>query len=145
MAKASPNNMQVAKSNRRRALSGRSADYSAPPPRIPAGGFPAPSSCRRAAAAQPKALQPLQLEPVGSRLRRHAISGAESGACVAARLPSDRLPSLHTLRHRFEVGFVRGFIGTVQPSDSSRLPRQLRLLDFLSRPGIALATAGGVR
>jgi hypothetical protein len=64
---------------------------------------------------------------------------------VAARVPSDRPPSLHTLRNRFEVGFVRGFIGTVQPSDSSRLPRQLRLLDFLSRPGIALATAGGVR
>ena len=33
----------------------------------------------------------------------------------------------------------------MQPSDSSRLPQQLRLLDFLSRPGIALATAGGVR
>ena len=43
------------------------------------------------------------------------------------------------------VGFVRGFIGTTQPSDSSRLPQQLRLLDFLLGPGIALATAGGVR
>ena len=40
------------------------------------------------------------------------------------------------------VGFVRCFIGTTQPSDSSSVPRQLRLLDFLSRPGIARATAG---
>ena len=31
---------------------------------------------------------------------------------------------------------VRCFIGTTQPSDSSSVPRQLRLLDFLSRPGI---------
>jgi hypothetical protein len=43
------------------------------------------------------------------------------------------------------VGFVRCFIGTVQPSDSSSVPRQLRLLDFLSRPGIAQATAGQTR
>jgi hypothetical protein len=34
------------------------------------------------------------------------------------------------------VSFVRCFIGTTQPSDSSSVPRQLRLLDFLSRPGI---------
>src|SRR4051794_26514113 len=33
------------------------------------------------------------------------------------------------------VGFVRCFNGTTQPSDSSSVPRQLRLLDFLSRPG----------
>ena len=64
---------------------------------------------------------------------------------VAAHLSSDRPPSLHALRHRFVVGFVRGFPGTTQPSDSSHLPRQLRLLDFLSWPGIAVATAGGVR
>ena len=34
---------------------------------------------------------------------------------------------------------------TTQPSDSSSVPRQLRLLDFLSRPGIAQATAGQTR
>src|SRR6266478_8185717 len=82
--------------------------------------------------------------------RRRAASvtrrpGSESGACVAARLSFDRPPFLHSLRCRFVVGFVRGFIGTTQPSDSSRLPQQLRLLDFLSWPGIAVATAGGVR
>ena len=43
------------------------------------------------------------------------------------------------------VGFVRCFNGTTQPSDSSSVPRQLRLLDFLSRPGIAQATAGQTR
>src|SRR6516225_6250350 len=32
-----------------------------------------------------------------------------------------------------------------QPSDSSSVPRQLRLLDFPSRPGIAPATAGQTR
>src|SRR6202011_2742800 len=35
--------------------------------------------------------------------------------------------------------------GTTQPSYSSRLPQQLRLLDVLSWTGIAVATAGGVR
>ena len=43
------------------------------------------------------------------------------------------------------VSFVRCFNGTTQPSDSSSVPRQLRLLDFLSRPGIAQATAGQTR
>ena len=43
------------------------------------------------------------------------------------------------------LGFVRGFTGTMQPSDSSPVPRQLRLLDFLSWPGIACATAGQAR
>src|SRR5260370_22066812 len=43
------------------------------------------------------------------------------------------------------VGFVRCFNGTMQPSDSSSVPRQLRLLDFLSRPGSTQATAGQTR
>jgi hypothetical protein len=43
------------------------------------------------------------------------------------------------------AGFVRGFKGTTQPSDSSWLPRQLRLLGFLPWPGIAVATAGAMR
>jgi hypothetical protein len=33
----------------------------------------------------------------------------------------------------------------MQPSDSSYLPRQLRLLDFLSRPVIAITVTGGMR
>ena len=64
---------------------------------------------------------------------------------LPTRLSPDRPPSLHTLRRRVLVGFVRGFLGIMQPSDSSPVPRQLRLLDFLSRPGIAHATAGQTR
>src|ERR1700730_18656205 len=126
-------------------MSGRGASYPAPPPQIPPCGFPAVGSCRRSNAIEGRSLA-AHVPPT----RRLAASvtrrpGSESGACVAARLSFDRPPSLHSLRCRFVVGFVRGFIGTTQPSDSSRLPQQLRLLDFLSWPGIALATAGGVR
>ena len=56
-------------------------------------------------------------QSAGSQLRLHAASGTESGACVATRLPFGRPPSLHHLRHRFAVGFVRGFTGTIQPSE----------------------------
>mgnify|MGYP001178114957 CR=1 FL=1 len=45
----------------------------------------------------------------------------------------------------FITGLFERFNGTMNPSDSSPVPRQLRLLDFLSRPGIALATAGQMR
>src|SRR5271166_1832790 len=93
----------------------------------------------------PWALRPIRAGHVGSPLQRHAEPGTESGACVAARLPFDRPPSLHTLRRRLFVDFVRGFVGSTQPSDSSPVPRQLRLLDFLSRPTVAHATAGQAR
>jgi hypothetical protein len=83
--------------------------------------------------------RPMHPKSAGSQLRLHAASGTESGACVAARLPFGRPPSLHHLRHRFVVGFVRGFTGTMQPSDSSPLPRRLRLLGFPSRPRSAIA------
>ena len=60
-------------------------------------------------------------------------------------LPStDRLPSTLSAP-RLSAGVVRGFIGTIRPSDSSYLPIRLRLLTFPNRPGIAVATAGGMR
>lgn len=126
-------------------MSGRGASYPAPPPQIPPCSFPAVGSRRRSNAIEGRSLA-AHVPPT----RRLAASvtrrpGSESGACVAARLSFDRPPSLHSLRRRFVVGFVRGFTGTTQPSDSSRLPQQLRLLDFLSWPGIAAATAGGMR
>jgi hypothetical protein len=74
--------------------------------------------------------RPTHLRSVGSQLRGHADSGTVSGARVATRLSFDRPPSLHHLRRRLEVGLVRGFTGTMQPSDSSSLPRRLRLFDF---------------
>src|SRR3954468_9221281 len=43
------------------------------------------------------------------------------------------------------VGVVRGFLGTIQPSDPSDLPVRLRLLAFPNRPGTAVAAAGGRR
>src|SRR4029078_10159779 len=43
------------------------------------------------------------------------------------------------------TALFEGFSSTMDPSDSSLVPRQLRLLDFLSRPGIAHATAGQTR
>jgi hypothetical protein len=43
------------------------------------------------------------------------------------------------------ASFVRGFLGTMQPSDSSPLPRRLRLLDFPSWPTTAKADLGEMR
>jgi hypothetical protein len=45
----------------------------------------------------------------------------------------------------FLTALFEGFTGTADPSDALPVPRQLRLLDFLSRPGIARATAGQTR
>ena len=50
-------------------LSGRGANCSAPPPQIPACGFPAPGSCRRSDAAQRQGSEALTPEPVGSPLQ----------------------------------------------------------------------------
>jgi hypothetical protein len=41
-----------------------------------------------------------------------------------------------------KISIVRRFTGSTQPSDSSPLPRQLRLLGFLPWPGTASAIAG---
>jgi len=67
------------------------------------------------------------------------------GHALVLALPStDRLPSTLSAP-RLSAGVVRGFIGTIRPSDSSYLPIRLRLLAFPNRPGIAVATAGGMR
>src|SRR3954463_722810 len=64
---------------------------------------------------------------------------------LALALPStDCLPSTLSAPDP-SAGVVRGFTGTMQPSDSSYLPRQRRPSDFLSWPGIAVATAGSMR
>ena len=65
------------------------------------------------------------------------------GHALALALPSTgRLPSTLSAP-RLSAGVVRGFIGTMRPSDSSDLPIRLRLLAFPNRPGTALAAAGG--
>jgi short chain dehydrogenase len=50
-------------------LSGRGADCSAPPPQIPACGFPAPGSCRRSDAVRHQGCEALTPEPAGSPLQ----------------------------------------------------------------------------
>src|SRR3954451_15041902 len=65
------------------------------------------------------------------------------GHALAVALPST-LPSTLSAP-RLSAGVIRGFIGTIRPSDSSYLPIRLRLLTFPNRPGIAVATAGGMR
>src|SRR5512144_632226 len=57
--------------------------------------------------------------------------------------PAGSLPS--TPSAAAPRGLVRGFIGTMDPSDSSDLPIRLRLLAFPNRPGTALAAAGSRR
>ena len=65
------------------------------------------------------------------------------GHALALALPSTgRLPSTLSAPDP-SADIVRGFIGTMQPSDSSDLPVRLRLLAFPNRPGTAVAAAGG--
>ena len=67
------------------------------------------------------------------------------GHALALTLPSTgRLPSTLSVIS-LSADVVRGFIGTMQPSDSSNLPIRLRLLAFPNRPGTAVAAAGGWR
>src|SRR3954464_5635749 len=69
-----------------------------------------------------------------------------SGAASPRAFPSaGRLPSTLSAPDP-SAGVVRGFIGTLQPSDSSDLPVRLRLLAFPNRPGPALRlrAAGGL-
>src|SRR5215218_5484335 len=58
--------------------------------------------------------------------------------------PADRLSSTVSATDP-SIGVVRGFIGTTRSSDSSPLPRRLRLLDFPSWPTATLAAAGKMR
>ncbi len=67
------------------------------------------------------------------------------GHALALTLPSTgRLPSTLSAPD-LSAGIVRGFAGTMQPSDSSDLAIRLRLLAFPNRPGTARAVAGGRR
>ena len=65
-------------------------------------------------------------------------------ALLLAFPPADRLPSTVSATDP-RIGFVRGFTGTTRSSDSSPLPRRLRLLDFPSWPAAAVAAAGEMR
>lgn len=58
--------------------------------------------------------------------------------------PADRLPSTLSATDP-RIGIVRRLIGTMRSSDSSPLPRRLRLLDVPSWPAAACAAAGAMR
>jgi hypothetical protein len=121
-------------------LSGRGASYPTPPPQIPACSFPAPGSRRRSNAI-------VGLDAIDPQA--HCLSDMLNPALSPehALLPPSLRPAAFPPPSPppISVGFVRCFNGTMQPSDSSSVPRQLSLLDFLSRPGITQATAGQTR
>ena len=120
--------------------------HSPPPAQIPACGFSAPGSCRRSDATGIRGLGgPSSSGPWAQAVGNMPVPALCPGHALVLALPStDRLPSTLSAP-RLSAGVVRGFIGTIRPSDSSYLPIRLRLLAFPNRPGIAVATAGGMR
>jgi hypothetical protein len=124
---------------------GRDGDCSPPPAQIPACGFPAPGSCRRSSVT---GVRSVVAHAVPIRRQATAVT-----CCVrhGVRSKRGRLPSLRLSPFPprspppFITGLFERFRGTMGSSDPSPVPRQLRLLDCLSRPGIAVATAGQAR
>jgi hypothetical protein len=68
-----------------------------------------------------------------------------SGACFSTDLFLRLGPFPPPSPPPFLTALFEGFSSTMDPSDSSPVPRQLCLLGFLSRPAIAPATAGQTR
>src|SRR5208283_4518300 len=106
---------------------------------------PAPGSCRRSNVTGIRGLA-AHAVPVRRQatlvtcLVRHGVRG------MPCHLPSLQPgPFPPPPPPPFITGLFGRFIGTTSPSDSSPVPRQLRLLAFLPRPGIAAATAGQTR
>jgi hypothetical protein len=106
---------------------------------------PAPGSCRRSNVIDIRGLGgPFRFDPrIGASLTRR------SRRCVRGVLQHRPLPPTGPFPPPSPppllTALFEGFSSTMDPSDSSPVPRQLRLLDFLSRPGIAHATAGQTR
>jgi hypothetical protein len=82
-------------------LSGRGAGYPAPPPQIPACGFPAPGSCRKSSGIDVRGLGgPFSFDPrVGASCDK-PNPALRPGHASASTTSSSRVPSLHTLRRR---------------------------------------------
>ena len=107
----------------------------------------APGSCRRSDATGIRGLGgPSSSGPWALAVGDMPIPALGPEHALALALPStDRLPSTLSATS-LSAGVVRGFIGTMRPSDSSDLPIRLRLLAFPNRPGTALRlrAAGGL-
>ena len=119
---------------------GRDRDCSLPPAQIRGAGLlPEASAIGRARTllrvADPQASGGYRM--LGPVLRpEHRPSSA---------IPPTEPPSLHALRRRSSRPCSGASPVLRGPSDSSPVPRQRRLLAFLPRPGIAVATAGQTR
>ena len=124
---------------------GRDGDYSPPPAQIPACGFPAPGSCRRSNVIGVQGLA----SPIVPIRRRATLMtcfvrhGVRSTRCRPPSLRPGSFPPRSP--PPLFAGLFERFTGTTGPSDSSPVPRQLRLLDFLSRPRTASAIVGQAR
>ena len=107
---------------------------------------PAPGSCRRSNVIDVRGLGgPFRFDPrIGASCDtpKPALCPGRASASTSS---SDWVPSLRPLRHRSSRLCSRVSPVLWTHPNSSPVPRQLRLLDFLSRPGIAHATAGQTR
>ena len=90
-------------------------------------------------------VKPSRLNPQARRFSDMLIPArSPEHALLLAFPPTGRLPSTLSAADLWSVLFEASQVPT-QPSDSSHLPRQLRLLDFPSRPVIPLVNTGGMR
>jgi hypothetical protein len=98
------------------------------------------SSARRSASRSAVHSEIRVSAPLVTHRGRHCVRGVLQHRPFS---PTGSLPS--ALSATAPHGFVRGFLQYYGPIRLLAVPRQLRLLDFLSRPGIAHATAGQTR
>ena len=83
-------------------MSGRGASYPAPPPQIPAGGFPAPGSCRKSSVIDVRGLGgPSSFDPRVDASFDKPSPALRPGRASASITSSGRVPSLHAFRRRF--------------------------------------------
>jgi hypothetical protein len=126
-------------------LSGRGAGYPAPPPQIPACGLPAPGSCRRSNVIKVRGLgSPFRFDPrIGASCDtpKPALCPGRASASTSS---SDWVPSLRPLRHRSSRLCSR-VSPVLWTHPTPRLFPDSFAFGFLSRPGIAHATAGQTR
>src|SRR3954471_23565770 len=110
---------------------GREGSYLPPPAQIPVCGFPAPGSCRRSDATGIRGLGgPSSSGPWAQAVGDMRIPALCPEHALALTLPSTgRLPSTLSAPD-LSAGVVRGFTGTMQPSDFFCLPDRRRSFEL---------------